>query len=115
MEVIKITIINEGIQKLIDPFSQTQSRHQQYFLHDAELQITSEAISYLSSINRPIAITTIAGLYRTGKSFLVNRLLPNGHSHHQDNPFRVGMSTQSMTKGLNILATPISIQCQDTG
>ena len=82
-----------------------------YSFNNLELFVTNEAIKYLSSLTRPIAIITIAGLYRTGKSFLVNKLLPSNYGTQQESAFKVGTTTQSMTKGLNILATPITLEC----
>ena len=58
------------------------------------------------SLEKPIAIITIAGLYRTGKSFLVNKLIKDGNNH---NGFRVGSTTNSVTKGLYIWGKPITI------
>jgi predicted AAA+ superfamily ATPase len=41
----------------------------------------------LNSIQQPIAVITIAGVYRSGKSYLVNRLLKN-----KQNGFATGSS-----------------------
>lgn len=76
--------------------------------------ITNEAIKYLCSLTNPIAVISIAGLYRTGKSYLVNKLLPDYFSQNEC-AFRVGVTTQSMTKGLNILGSPITLNCSKTG
>ena len=37
--------------------------------------IGEEAKEIISKINTPIAVIAVAGLYRTGKSFVMNRLL----------------------------------------
>lgn len=55
------------------------------------------------SITKPIAIVSIAGMYRTGKSYLVNRLLKT-----KQVGFRTGSTTQSVTKGLNVWGRPIA-------
>ena len=41
----------------------------------------------LASLAKPIAVITIAGVYRSGKSYLVNRLLRN-----KQNGFATGSS-----------------------
>jgi len=44
----------------------------------------------------------VAGMYRSGKSYLANRLLKT-----KQNGFGVGATTQPVTKGLNIWGRPI--------
>jgi hypothetical protein len=41
----------------------------------AEYEFSSEAKDFLSTIKGPIAIISMAGLFRTGKSFFLNRVL----------------------------------------
>ncbi len=48
---------------------------------------------------------TIAGVYRSGKSYLVNRLIKN-----KQNGFATGSSVEPVTKGLNIWGRPIPAQ-----
>ncbi len=50
----------------------------------------------------PIGIVAVAGMYRTGKSYLLNRMLLN----RQDG-FKVGPSINPCTKGLWVWGTPI--------
>lgn len=40
-------------------------------------EINQEAVQLIKSIPAPIGIITVAGLYRTGKSYLLNRMLLN--------------------------------------
>jgi hypothetical protein len=49
-----------------------------------------------------LAIISIAGMYRTGKSYLVNRLI-----RPKQGGFKIGGTTQSVTKGLNVWGKPI--------
>ena len=42
---------------------------------DGHFQVNEETASLLSQIEEPIAVLCIAGLYRTGKSFILNQLL----------------------------------------
>lgn len=53
--------------------------------------------------NKKVAVVAIAGPYRTGKSFLANRLL------NQSKGFEVGSTTQSCTKGIWIWNKAVNI------
>jgi len=57
--------------------------------------MTPQAIQFLRSIEGPIAVVSVAGLYRTGKSYLLNRVLLNRSSG-----FGVGPTVNPCTKGL---------------
>ena len=55
----------------------------------------SYELASLAQVEAPVAVISVAGLYRTGKSFLLNRILigrPNG--------FRVGSTVNACTKGI---------------
>ncbi|TFJ96408.1 isoleucyl-tRNA synthetase [Platysternon megacephalum] len=41
---------------------------------DGELQLNQRALALLQSVRQPVVVVAIAGLYRTGKSYLLNRL-----------------------------------------
>ena len=56
--------------------------------------ITEEAIEMLSKIESNLAVISIAGIYRSGKSYLLNRLLGR-----QDG-FEIGPNISSCTKGI---------------
>ena len=58
-------------------------------------RVTDEAKTFLSSIDGPVAVVAVAGLYRTGKSFLLNRMLLN-----RDSGFGVGGSVNACTQGI---------------
>lgn len=60
-----------------------------------EFTINEEAIQFLKTVPKPIGVISVAGAYRTGKSYLLNRMLLN-----RSNGFEVGPSTQACTKGL---------------
>lgn len=64
--------------------------------------ITDEASKLLASIRTPIAIISVAGLYRTGKSYLLNRVMLN-----RSNGFGVGPTVNPCTKGLWLWGRPI--------
>ena len=57
--------------------------------------INPEAESFLRSLQSPLGIISVAGMYRTGKSYLLNRMLLN-----QSSGFDVGPSINPCTKGL---------------
>jgi hypothetical protein len=60
--------------------------------------VTAEAVEFLSKIRGPLAVIAIAGKYRTGKSFLMNRVLFEGGGN-----FQVGSTVNACTKGIWIL------------
>ncbi len=41
---------------------------------DGKLHVVQHVISQLEALNKPLVVVAIAGLYRTGKSYLMNRL-----------------------------------------
>ena len=59
-------------------------------------EVTQQAMMFLESLprNQKVAVVAIAGPYRTGKSFLANRLLG------QSQGFEIGSTTQACTKGI---------------
>ena len=57
--------------------------------------INPEAESFLKTLQAPLGIISVAGMYRTGKSYLLNRMLLN-----QSSGFGVGPSINPCTKGL---------------
>lgn len=64
--------------------------------------LNQEGISIIESIQKPISILSIAGPYRTGKSFLLNSLIS------AQEKFTVSSTTRSCTKGLWIWGKPIT-------
>lgn len=59
--------------------------------------VNQQAINWLNQVNQDkhIAIVTVVGKYRTGKSYILNRVLLN-----QNNGFEVGPTINACTKGL---------------
>ena len=51
-----------------------------------------------------VAIVSVTGLYRTGKSFLLNLLMD---THNTDHAFTVGNTVNACTKGIWICGQPI--------
>ena len=71
---------------------------------DGLFEITSEGISFLSSLkNQTIAVLSVTGPYRSGKSFLANLIMNNMGG------FKVGATINACTKGLWVWGRPIPI------
>uniref|UniRef100_A0A4X2JW75 GB1/RHD3-type G domain-containing protein n=1 Tax=Vombatus ursinus TaxID=29139 RepID=A0A4X2JW75_VOMUR len=65
-----------------------------------ELMVNQQALRILSSISNPVMVVAIAGLYRTGKSYLMNRLAG------KNTGFSLGSTVQSHTKGIWMWCVP---------
>ena len=70
--------------------------------------ITEEAKEMLSKIENNIAVISIAGIYRSGKSYLLNRLLGR-----QDG-FEIGPNITSCTKGIWIWGDTVKLNNKNT-
>ena len=55
--------------------------------------MTEEAVEFLKHVPAPIGLVSVAGMYRTGKSYLLNRMLLN-----RSNGFGVGPTVNPCTK-----------------
>jgi len=65
--------------------------------------LQQEALTIIKNIKKKLAVITIAGQYRTGKSFLLNRLLG------RQNGFELGSTVNPCTKGIWMWNKPIPI------
>ncbi|XP_044846751.1 guanylate-binding protein 1-like [Mauremys mutica] len=65
-----------------------------------ELRVQQEALRVLAEISQPVVVVAIAGLYRTGKSYLMNRLASKRTG------FSLGSTIQSHTKGIWMWCLP---------
>ncbi|XP_078092400.1 guanylate-binding protein 2-like [Mustelus asterias] len=65
-----------------------------------ELRINQEAVNILSAISQPAVVVSIVGLYRTGKSYLMNRLAGKQRG------FSLGSTIQCHTKGIWMMCVP---------
>lgn len=66
---------------------------------NGQLVANPEALKILSAITQPVDVVAIVGLYRTGKSYLMNKLA-------QKKGFSVGSTVQSHTKGIWMWCMP---------
>ena len=65
-------------------------------LDDGSYHVHEEAVELLSSLEGPIATVAVAGLWRTGKSYLLNQL--TGNSGPGAHGFVVGATVNACTK-----------------
>ncbi|KAM4651723.1 guanylate-binding protein 1-like [Discoglossus pictus] len=75
---------------------------------DGELVFNQEAVNILSTITQPVVPVAIVGKYRTGKSYLMNKLAGC------TNGFSLGSTIQSMTKGIWMWCIPHPIKTGQT-
>jgi ribosome biogenesis GTPase A len=72
--------------------------------NDTQFIVHHETINFLKKQTHPIGVVGVAGLYRTGKSYLLNLLTGNSSSG-----FAVGSTINACTKGLishSLLSVP---------
>lgn len=67
---------------------------------DEKLQVNPKALSILQSIQQPVVVVAIVGLYRTGKSYLMNKLAG------KDKGFSLGCTIQAETTGIWMWCRP---------
>ncbi|CAE8653857.1 unnamed protein product, partial [Polarella glacialis] len=70
---------------------------------DGKCHLQDDAVTILNQIKGKLAVVGIAGLYRTGKSFLLNRLLGLQEG------FEIGPTVNPCTKGLWIWGQPVQL------
>ncbi|XP_027985723.2 guanylate-binding protein 5 [Eptesicus fuscus] len=67
---------------------------------EGKLVVNQEALGILSAFTQPLVVVAIVGLYRTGKSYLLNKLAGRNEG------FSVGSTVQSHTKGIWMWCVP---------
>ncbi|XP_036435573.1 guanylate-binding protein 1-like [Colossoma macropomum] len=67
---------------------------------DGGLRICQEALDILDQITQPVVVVAVVGLYRTGKSYLMNRLAGKRKG------FALGSTIESKTKGIWMWCVP---------
>ena len=67
-----------------------------HFTEEGGFQVSNEAVDFLTGIKEKIGVIVVAGKYRTGKSFLLNRIILNKINEG----FGVGPTINPCTKGL---------------
>jgi len=71
---------------------------------DGKCHLMEDAVNILNQIHGKLAVIGIAGLYRTGKSFLLNRLLG------LQKGFDIGPTVNPCTKGLWMWNRPVELE-----
>ena len=72
-------------------------------------KVTPEGLAFLESIDKKIGVISVAGKYRTGKSYLLNKIILGISS----NGFGVGPTINPCTKGIWIYNKAIDIKTSD--
>ena len=72
-------------------------------------KLTPEGLELLNSIDKKIGVISVAGKYRTGKSYLLNKIILN----IKGKGFGVGPSINPCTKGIWIYNKPINFRTAD--
>ncbi|XP_032509300.1 guanylate-binding protein 1-like isoform X1 [Phocoena sinus] len=67
---------------------------------NGRLLVNPKALKILSAIQQPVVVVAIVGLYRTGKSYLMNKLAG------ENKGFSLGSTVQSHTKGIWMWCVP---------
>lgn len=77
------------------------------FGDDGCFRVNDEAVAILARVEAPVAVVSVAGLYRTGKSFLLNRVILQNHGSAGAHGFVVGPTTRACTKGIWMWTEPL--------
>jgi hypothetical protein len=93
-ELVKLTITGYSLHY--------QGSFELYNFYYVAYVLTTQAEQFLSKLEGPLSIVSVAGLYRTGKSYLLNRVILNRSAG-----FGVGPSVNPCTKGLWLWAEAI--------
>ncbi|XP_056400667.1 guanylate-binding protein 4-like [Hyla sarda] len=75
---------------------------------DGTIQVNKEALNILSHFTQKVVVVSIVGKYRTGKSYLMNKLAG------RKNGFSLGSTVQSMTKGIWMWCFPHPVKQDHT-
>lgn len=70
---------------------------------EGEWNINERALNIIKGVNTKLGVISVVGPYRTGKSFLLNRLLG------QQDGFEIGPTVQSCTRGIWIWGRPVKV------
>ncbi|KAI9986632.1 hypothetical protein PInf_025585 [Phytophthora infestans] len=77
---------------------------------DGGFSVNQEACAVLERVKTRLIVVAVAGLYRTGKSFLLNMLVKGVSGSRQEHPgFAVGGTVNACTKGIWMWGEPIPL------
>ena len=77
-------------------------------LKDDKFTVNPDALEILKAIDSPIVVVGVAGLYRTGKSYLLNRIILN-----RERGFGVASTINACTKGIWMWGKPLKAQTEN--
>lgn len=85
-----------------------------FIIFDKTYEVTPEAVEFLNQFKDKIGVIAICGKYRTGKSYLLNRIIEDKVKERTNDSntnlgFNVGPTVNACTKGLWLLSKPIYI------
>lgn len=72
---------------------------------DTDFKLIPDALQLLENITKPIAVASICGPYRTGKSYFVSRMLGNSET------FKLGHTQRAETRGIWMASSVL--QCDE--
>ncbi|KAL1281413.1 hypothetical protein QQF64_000216, partial [Cirrhinus molitorella] len=75
---------------------------------DGKLFVQQSALQVLEKIQQPVVVVAVVGLYRTGKSYLMNRLAG------KQTGFALGSTIESKTKGIWMWCVPHPTKAETT-
>ena len=80
-----------------------------------KFEVHDEAVRVLNEMKCPVAVVSVAGMYRTGKSYLLNLLKspPGADPEPSASGFGVGNTTNAHTKGIWLWGEPVRVDDQD--
>jgi hypothetical protein len=76
--------------------------------NEGNFEVTEEATRFLSSVKGPIVVLGVAGMYRTGKSYLLNKVILRS-----EKGFGVAPTINACTKGIWIFGKPFRVKLED--
>ena len=105
---------NSNISEMSQPGPPPSSSHPTLFreepiqlitAEDNGLQVNPEALQILKGVDRPMVVVGVAGLYRTGKSYLLNKMILG-----RETGFKTNGSVNSCTKGIWMWGKPLKYE-----
>lgn len=75
---------------------------------NGDFEVTSQGIRFLESVEGPLVALGVAGMYRTGKSYLLNKVILRS-----ENGFGVAPTINACTKGIWIYGKPFNVKLSD--
>ena len=75
---------------------------------DDKFKVNPEALEFLKEVEAPMAVIGVAGAYRSGKSYLLNKIVLN-----QSRGFEIGSTINACTKGIWVWGRPVKAQTED--